>query len=276
MGGLLITPTAWSIKAVFTSITGSIVSAAPSGNSGMGGSSSTTQGISQTWLTFVGNNLSGQLYLVGAIVGAGAALLGLRYLLRKRHVLNLPVLSAILLAFFLLGSTGWWVNAAQAQTTSQTSANRFGTPGGNAGGGMGGGEQTDQSLITYLETNQGDYEYLVAVSSSNTAAPIIIQTGKPVMSLGGFLGSAKIVTTTEQVKQLIDNHTVRYFMLGGNQGGGQNSVVTQYVQQNCKVVDSSAYSTSTSTSAATASSTSGSGNQPGGSSSQQQLYVCGS
>jgi len=276
LAALLVTPTAWSVKAVFTSITGSIISASPSGNGGMGGSSN--QGNSQNWLTFIENNLSGQLLVVAVVVVIGAVLLGLGYLLRHRRLFNMPVVTGLLLAFLLVSSTGWWVGAAQAQT-SQTSAASSGFPGGNGGGGMGGGDQTDSKLISYLETNQGDYEYLVAVTSSTTAAPIIIQTGKPVMSLGGFLGSAKTITTTAEVEQLVSNHTVRYFMLGGGNGGGgnQSSVVSQYVQQNCKVVDSSAYSTTTTASSSTTSeSNSSTQSRDGFGGQQQQLYVCGS
>jgi 4-amino-4-deoxy-L-arabinose transferase-like glycosyltransferase len=271
LAALLVTPTVWSVKAVFTSITGSLISSTPSGSGGMG--SSNTQGTAQSWLSFVENNLSGQLLVVAVVVVIGAVLLGLGYLLRQRRLFNMPVVTGLLLAFLLVSSTGWWVGVAQAQT-SQISANRSSMLDGN-GGGMGGGEQVDSKLLSYLEANQGDYEYLVAVSSSNSAAPIIIQTGKAVMSLGGFAGNAKTITTTAEVEQLVSSHTVRYFMLGGGMGGGnQSSVVSQYVQQNCKVVDSSAYSTTSTSSSSTSTSTQsrdGFGGQQ-----QQQLYVCGS
>ncbi|MEI6044081.1 MAG: glycosyltransferase family 39 protein [Chloroflexota bacterium] len=281
MAALLITPAAWSVKAVFTSITGSIISAAPTGNGEV--SSGNNTNTIQTWLDYIGNNLSGQLFVVIAVASAALVLLGLRYLLRQRQIFNLPTLAGVLLALFLMTSTGWWINVAQAQSTSSSASVSTNFP-GNPGGGMGGNSQADQKLIQYLETNQADYKYLVAVSDSQTAAPIIIQTGKPVMSLGGFLGSDKIVTTTAQVEELIANHTVHYFMLGGGMGGGggqqSSSVVTQYVQQNCTVVDSSLYSSSTSNSAsgsqATSTDTADSRSMggPGMTQQQQQLYVC--
>jgi hypothetical protein len=180
-----------------------------------------------------------------------------------------------LLACFLASSTGWWINVAEAQTTSSSNRDNFGQRGGFGGPGGGGpGNETvsNKNLVQYLEENQGDYKFMVAVSGSNAAAPIIIQTGKAVMSIGGFLGNARTITSTAQLQQMIDDHVVRYFLNGsGGMDRGQNSVVNQYVQQNCKVVDSNLYSASPS------SSSNSNSNQFGRNSfGNEQLYVCGS
>lgn len=286
MAALLATPAAWSIRAVFTTISGSIVSGTPTGAGGMGGgfgnNNNSSGGIPHTWLTFVGNNLGGQLILVGAAVVLGAVLFGLIYLLRRNRLFNRPALTGILLAFLLVSSSGWWINAAQAQSSQNTSS-LSGFQGGN-GARMGQDQNTDQKLVQYLLANQDGYEYLVAVPSSNSASSLILATGQPVMSLGGFTGSDKIITSTAQLQQLLANHTVRYFLVGGNMGGGggQTSVVTQYVQNTCQAVDSSLYSSTTTTSSSSASQTSATGsnsssNSPGDFSGQQsqQLYVCG-
>ncbi len=94
-------------------------------------------------------------------------------------------------------------------------------PSGEGGfGGAGLGNTTiDAALIKYLEVNQGSTKYLVATSSSNSADSIILETNKPVMALGGFTGSDPILTTA-QLQTLIKNGTVRYFLLGGEGGGG--------------------------------------------------------
>jgi hypothetical protein len=277
VAALLVTPAAWSIRAVFTPITGSIVSGTPGG--GMGGPgggfdrNSSSSGIAQEWLTFIQNNLGGQLMLLGMLAVAGGVLFGLRYLLRNHRFFNRPALAGVLLALFLASSSGWWINVAQAQTTS-TGVSRF-------DGGRMGEQQANQTLVHYLETNQSDYKYLVAVSSSQSAAPIIIETGLPVMSIGGFTGSDKTITSTAQLEQLIANHTVRYFLLGGGGGpGGGSSVVSQYVQQKCTLVDSSQYSSSASSSGTSSATGSSDGRSNGfgamgGFGGQQQLYVCG-
>jgi 4-amino-4-deoxy-L-arabinose transferase-like glycosyltransferase len=96
-----------------------------------------------------------------------------------------------------------------------------GTPGSAQGASRGRGdfgEQVNQQLLGYLEQHQGTTKFLLAVTNSMAADPYIIQTGKPVMALGGFAGSDKIITAA-QLAQLVKNNTVRYFLLGGPGGG---------------------------------------------------------
>jgi 4-amino-4-deoxy-L-arabinose transferase-like glycosyltransferase len=136
---------------------------------------------------------------------------------------------------------------------------------GGAGGG-GGDASVDKQLLQYLKQHQGSTRYLFAVSNSMSAAPYIIQTGKPVMSLGGFSGSDPILTTA-QLKALIENNTVRYFLLGGGGGGPDGSSLTSWVQQSCTAVPATAWQT-TATSGSTGSTTSGGFMR-------QELYDCG-
>ncbi len=70
------------------------------------------------------------------------------------------------------------------------------------GAGANDGLSVDSALLKYLEANQGSAKYLFATTSSQTAAPYIIATGKPVMALGGFSGSDQILTLG-QLKTLI-------------------------------------------------------------------------
>jgi 4-amino-4-deoxy-L-arabinose transferase-like glycosyltransferase len=96
---------------------------------------------------------------------------------------------------------------------------------GQNGGGMG---QIDAQMLAWLEAQQGDTVYLVAVSSANQASSIIVETGKSVMALGGFSGSDPILTT-DDLAQLVANGTIRYVLLGG-QGGGQSDLTTWITQ----------------------------------------------
>jgi len=51
----------------------------------------------------------------------------------------------------------------------------------------GAGGAVDAALVGYLEANRGQASYLVAVTSSMQAAPIILSTGgDPVMAIGGL------------------------------------------------------------------------------------------
>lgn len=161
-------------------------------------------------------------------------------------------------------------------------------------GGFGGGtSNTNAALITYLEAHQGNATYLVATTNANTAAPIILATNKPVMAMGGFIGSDPILTTS-QLSSLVANGTVRFFLLDGRGGGfqateqqleqlrerfgdafptggagfggpGGQSSLTSWVTQHCTAVPSSAWQSSSSTG------TTGRGGFGGGS-----LYDCAS
>lgn len=123
-----------------------------------------------------------------------------------------------------------------------------GAPSGAASfGGRPGGDSASSALISYLEAHQGSAKYLVATVSANQAAPIILATGKPVMALGGFLGSDPILTVA-QLQTLVREGQIRYFLLGGGggpggsggSGGSRNSAVEQWVTSNCTTVTDSA------------------------------------
>jgi 4-amino-4-deoxy-L-arabinose transferase-like glycosyltransferase len=281
MIGLLIVPTAWSIKAVFTKIGGSLPSGKPDGTQAgpgpsFGQSSSTTN---SDWLNFVKDNLLGQIYLIVAVLVLVLLAFVVTRLVRRQHLLTIRRIAAAALIVFLLSGSGWWFGAAQAKTsTSNTTANavQAGFPGGMGAGSPGGDiSQVDTKLVQYLEANQQDYTYLLAVSSANTAGPIILETGKAVMATGGFSGSDKILTT-DKLAQLVKNHTVRYFLTGGMGGpGGGSDNITQWVQQQCKVVDSSLWSSQT-TSNTTGSNTNGQPTgQPGASTGSNNAFPTG-
>jgi hypothetical protein len=115
----------------------------------------------------------------------------------------------------------------------------------NRGGGglgkafSGAGEGTSQ-LADYLLSHRTGETWIVAVPSSNSeGASLIIETGEPVMSLGGFTGSDQILTV-DALKALIDEGKIRYFLgseagSGGGMGGG-NSEIFSWVIEHCSEV----------------------------------------
>ncbi|MDB5077298.1 MAG: glycosyltransferase family 39 protein [Chloroflexi bacterium] len=119
-------------------------------------------------------------------------------------------------------------------------------------GGGGPRSNVNTQLLSYLLKNQGATNYLVVTTNSNSAAPYIIKTGKPVMSLGGFGGNDPIVTLA-QFKTLVKSNTVRYVLAGGGGGGMDGgSAVMQWVQTACAAVPASNYQTATSSSSTSA------------------------
>lgn len=134
-----------------------------------------------------------------------------------------------------------------------------GAPGNNAdggatnpadgGGGPGRGQTADAALVAYLEANQGDATYLVAAFSSMSSSSIIIESGKPVITIGGFSGSDP-APTLEQFTELVRTGQVRYVLVGGGGPGGMgggpggrgsNSSISSWVTQNGTVVDAATY-----------------------------------
>jgi 4-amino-4-deoxy-L-arabinose transferase-like glycosyltransferase len=92
------------------------------------------------------------------------------------------------------------------------------------GGGMGGG-QVSSELVSYLKAHQGSARYLVAATGSQTTAPIILQTGAAVITIGGFTGSDP-APTASQLAKLVADGELSYVLIGsqgGGPGGGSSS-----------------------------------------------------
>jgi 4-amino-4-deoxy-L-arabinose transferase-like glycosyltransferase len=88
------------------------------------------------------------------------------------------------------------------------------------------------SLISYLVAHQGNAKYLVAATGSHTTAPIIIRTGKPVVTIGGFSGGDN-APTPAQLEAMVAKGELRYVLVAGGGGGPDrgNSAVTTWVTQ---------------------------------------------
>ncbi|GLC30093.1 ArnT family glycosyltransferase [Clostridium omnivorum] len=103
---------------------------------------------------------------------------------------------------------------------------------------------SNSKLIEYLQQNKtSSQKYLLVVSNANEAADIIVQTGEPVMAIGGFLGNDKSITL-DQFKELVKKGEVRYVMTGGMKGGGSGNAsneIMNWVQQTGTLVSSSEY-----------------------------------
>ena len=118
-------------------------------------------------------------------------------------------------------------------------------------------------LVDYLLANQGDETYLAATLNAQTAAPIILATGEPVMALGGFTGGDPILTVDELAEYVADG-AVRYFLLPP--GGGRQHGLTRWVPEHCTLVPPALWQPASS----------GPGGPPGyGPGGTPQLFDCG-
>jgi 4-amino-4-deoxy-L-arabinose transferase-like glycosyltransferase len=113
-------------------------------------------------------------------------------------------------------------------------------------------QSNNSKLIQFLEVNKKNEKYLVAVPSAMTyASDLILKTGDPVMTIGGFSGSDKIITL-EEFKQLVADGDVRYAVVsgGGSMGGGStesnsNNDIMNWITANGTPVPDSEWKDST-------------------------------
>jgi 4-amino-4-deoxy-L-arabinose transferase-like glycosyltransferase len=94
-----------------------------------------------------------------------------------------------------------------------------GLPGGLPSGGAGGDGDAvlGRDVLDYLVANRGGATWLVAVPSANTAGPIQLATGIPVMAMGGFSGSDP-APTLEQLQSFVRSGELRFVMASGRLG----------------------------------------------------------
>jgi len=170
------------------------------------------------------------------------------YKFRKNTTLNKALVSVALIGL-LIAPTVWSftpmfykMNGSSPSAGLELSSNRQGEDSGIT---------NDSKLIKFLEANKTTEKYLVAVPSAMTyASDLILKTGEPVMTIGGFSGSDKIITV-DQFKQLVNRGSIRYAIVSGDSGrgafmgGSSNSDITNWIKENGKVVASSEWQDST-------------------------------
>lgn len=139
--------------------------------------------------------------------------------------------------------------------------------------------ESSSPLAQYLLSQRNGEKWLAATLNANTAAPIILQTGEPVMALGGFSGRDNILTAG-QLAQMVSAGEVRFFLMSEQRGPqppqantlangnaptpqAENNSLLQWVMANCKTVPSNLWQSNTQP------------QQPNGSGGQSQLYDCG-
>ncbi len=155
------------------------------------------------------------MIIAGAAIGSVGLFLGSQF---RRGTL-VKIAAAVALVTLLAGPTAYAV-----ETVMHPASGSLASAGPSASSGfgrIGGGESTatDTALVDYLEANRGDATYLVATFGSQSSDSIIIATGKPVMTIGGFNGSDP-APTLAQFQQLVAEGQVRYVLVSGNGAGG--------------------------------------------------------
>jgi 4-amino-4-deoxy-L-arabinose transferase-like glycosyltransferase len=101
-------------------------------------------------------------------------------------------------------------------------------------------DSATQSLEDYLVKNYKEGSYLVVAQRANDVAQFIVDTGLPAVAYGGFLGTDNALTLA-QLKQLVKEGKITYFLVSSEGGMGGSSDIISYVKENATKIDASEY-----------------------------------
>ncbi len=93
--------------------------------------------------------------------------------------------------------------------------------------------QADERLVTYLQDHTQDVEYLVAVPNAHTGSPLVLETGRPVLYMGGFSGGDAVIDAAGSAEMVADGE-LRYVFYGGERNGKQE--IAAWLASSCSVV----------------------------------------
>ncbi|WP_406220931.1 ArnT family glycosyltransferase [Streptomyces canus] len=139
------------------------------------------------------------------------------------------------------GGTGT-SNSGSAPSGSSSSSSSSQSTGRSASGRTAGGmgdAQVSSAMISYLKKNQDGATWLVAVATDQTASSIILESGEPVISMGGWSGSDNAMTLAK-LKSLVKSGKLHYIVVSDSGQGSSNSEISTWVKKNGTAV--SAYS----------------------------------
>ncbi|MBK9210944.1 MAG: glycosyltransferase family 39 protein [Anaerolineales bacterium] len=210
-------------------------------------------GFAQLWLWSADKKWTGAVLVLSAVVTIGfqyfattqygesswwmlgsGLLLGLGIILmviQKRHLAYVTILAAMMVipmywtVMTVVANSD--INLPTAYTGNNQQASQPPRQQSGAGSSM------NEKLLTYLQTNTADVKYLLAVPSSQNGATFVIETGRPVLYMGGFGGQDDVVSA-EDLSALVANGELRYVLYGGERGGKED--IASWLKASCSVV----------------------------------------
>ena len=135
------------------------------------------------------------------------------------------------------GATGTGSASAGGQPVAGRVPGGAGGAGGRGfagGGGLGRNTQANSTLTKLLKNGAVDYTWAAATVGAESAAPLQLASGDPIMAIGGFNGTDP-APTLAQFEKLVSEHEVHYFV-GQNQasfggGTGDAAQITAWVEK---------------------------------------------
>ncbi|MFF6806859.1 glycosyltransferase family 39 protein [Streptomyces sp. NPDC012616] len=131
------------------------------------------------------------------------------------------------------GSTesGSTESSGSSSGTAEAGSTESDASGTGSGGGTGGETQVSSAMITYLKKNQDGATWLVAVATDQTASSIILESGEPVISMGGWSGSDDAMTLAK-LKSLVKTGKLHYIVISDSGRGSATSEISTWVKAN--------------------------------------------
>ncbi|MCK4489194.1 MAG: glycosyltransferase family 39 protein, partial [Anaerolineales bacterium] len=147
--------------------------------------------------------------------------------------LHLTNLSLVLVAVMVAPFT-WSVQAATTENpnvalptanTADKTSTSFMTPNNDTM------TENEKKVLKYLLANTDPDSYLLATHTARGAAPFILETGRPVLTFGGFTGSDQVIDAAG-VAQMVSDGELR-FVLYSNQISRSHRDIAIWVQKTC-------------------------------------------
>jgi hypothetical protein len=99
----------------------------------------------------------------------------------------------------------------------------------------------DDALVRYLSANRGDTTWLAAAANAHVSAPLMLVTGEPVMTMGGFGGRDPALEVDDLARFVADGELRYVIQTSGAGPQSENPARTRWLAENCRVVDPSDY-----------------------------------
>jgi 4-amino-4-deoxy-L-arabinose transferase-like glycosyltransferase len=144
-----------------------------------------------------------------------------------------PVVAVVGLCGALLGTASFTLaTASTAHSGGTPSSGPAGASGRGFGGGFGGG-QADTAVIDLLKNTTT--KWAAAQSGAMQSAGLALESGRPVLAIGGFSGSDP-APTLQQFEQYVADGDIHYYVAGGRGGfgggRGTSGEIQTWVEQN--------------------------------------------
>ena len=91
--------------------------------------------------------------------------------------------------------------------------------------------ENEAAIMEFLLANTAPDSYLLATVNARSAAPYILETGRPVLTFGGFSGSDQVVDAND-VAEMVANGELRYILFSDNMNQSHRDI-SAWVTESC-------------------------------------------